>query len=75
MPINEVIRIIQNTLYHPPHNQTIAQIIKLTKTILSQNYFTFQHKIYHTNKGVATGSPISNPVAEVFIQHYENTNI
>ena len=36
---------------------------------------TFQHKIYHTNKGVAMGSPISNTITEIFIQHYENTYI
>ena len=35
----------------------------------------FQHKIYHTNKGVAMGSPISNTITEIFIQHYENTYI
>ena len=35
----------------------------------------FQNKIYHTNKGVAMGSPISNTIAEIFLQHYENTYI
>ncbi len=35
----------------------------------------FQNKIYHTNKGVAMGSPISNTIAETFLQHYENTYI
>ena len=72
IPINEVIRIIQNTLYQ---NQTTTQTIKLTKTILPQNYFTFQHKIYHTNKGIAVGFPISDTIAEIFTEHYENTYI
>ena len=45
IPINEVIRIIQNSLGCPTHNQTTTQIIKLTKTILAQNYFTFKNKI------------------------------
>ena len=35
----------------------------------------FQNKIYHTNKGVAMGSPISNKITEIFLQHYENTYI
>ena len=35
----------------------------------------FQHKIYHTNKGVVMGSPISSKIAEIFIQHYGNTYI
>ena len=53
----------------------MTQITELTKTVLSQNYFVFQDKIYHTNKGVAIGSPISSTTAEIFIQYYANTYI
>jgi hypothetical protein len=35
----------------------------------------FQNKIHNTNKGVGMGSPISNIIAEIFHQHYENTYI
>jgi hypothetical protein len=75
IPINEVTQIIHNSLGRQTQQNTTIQIIKLTKTVLSQNYFTFQNKIYHTNKGVALGSPISNIIAEIFLQHYENTYI
>jgi hypothetical protein len=75
IPINEVIQIIHNSLGCQTHHDTTTQIIKLTKTILSQNYFMFQNKIHHTNKGVAMGSPISNTIAGIFVQHYENTYI
>ena len=59
----------------PPDSQIMTQIIELTKIVLSQNYFMFQDKIYHTNKGVAMGSPISSTIAEIFIQHYEKNYI
>ena len=35
----------------------------------------YQDKIYQANKGVAMGSPISSTIAEIFIQHFENTYI
>ena len=40
--------------------------------ILSQNYFTFQNKIYQPEKGVYMGSPISSTIAEIFLQHLED---
>ena len=72
IPINEVTDIIKS-MFSGPDSQITTQIIELTKVVLSQNYFMFQDKIYHTNKGVAMGSPISSLIAEIFIQHYENT--
>ena len=75
IPINEVTEINQNTLTCSFNDQMATQIIELTGAVLSQNYFMFQDKIYHTNKGVAMGSTISNTIAEIFIQHYENTYI
>jgi hypothetical protein len=51
------------------------QIITILKTILEQNYFTFHDKIYHPNKGVAMGSPISGTMAETFLQYTENRHL
>ena len=34
-----------------------------------------KNKVYHTNKGVAMGSPVSNTIAEIFIEHHENNYI
>ena len=50
MSVNEVTGIIKNTFPGPPDIQIMTQIIELKKTVLSQNYFVFQDKIYHTNK-------------------------
>ena len=56
IPIHEVTDIIKN-MFSSPDSQITTQIIELTKAVLSQNYFMFQDKIYHTNKGVAMGAP------------------
>ena len=49
--------------------------VETIQNTVPQNYFVFQDKIYHTNKGVAMRSPISSTIAEIFIQHYENTHL
>jgi hypothetical protein len=40
----------------------------------SQKYFTFQNKIYQPEKGVPMGSPISNTITEIFLQHFKDIN-
>ena len=44
-------------------------------TILGQNYFTFQDHCYQPDKGVAVGSPLSGIMAEIFLQHLEDSHI
>ena len=44
----------------------------LLQTILKQNYFSFQHKIYRPEKGISVGSTISNTMAEIFLQNLEH---
>jgi hypothetical protein len=51
------------------------QIIILLKTILEQNYFTFLDNTYQPEKGVSMGSPLSNTIAEIFLQHLEQINL
>jgi len=60
-------------MYNDKH--TANQIIMLLKTILGQNYFTFQKQIYQPDKGVAMGSPISGTVVEIFLQLEKNPTI
>jgi hypothetical protein len=45
------------------------------RAVLSQNYFTFQQKIYQPEQGISMGSPISSLIAEIFLQNYEDKNI
>jgi hypothetical protein len=47
----------------------------LLNIILKKNYFSFHDQIYQPDKGVAMGSPVSGTMAEVFLQHLEETII
>ena len=50
-------------------------MITLLEVTLQQNYFSFCNNIYQPEKGVSMGSPISNSVAEIFLQDLENTHL
>jgi hypothetical protein len=50
-------------------------MLSLLKVVLSQNYVTFQQKIYQPEQGISMGSPIFSLIAEIFLQHYEDANI
>jgi hypothetical protein len=72
IPIHEAINLLKIKLLGNNGTQITHQIIALLKVALSQNYFTFQQKIYQPEQGIAMGSPISGLVAEIFLQHYED---
>jgi hypothetical protein len=75
IPIDETINLLKIKLLGNNNTQKTNQIIALLKVTLSQNYFTFQQKIYQPEQGIAMGSPISSLVAEIFLQHYEDIHI
>ena len=47
----------------------------ITKTILSQNYYGFQDKMYLQTNGLAMGAPTSSIFSEIYLQYLENTKI
>ena len=49
--------------------------MKITQTIISQNYFQFQDTIYLQKEGLAMGAPTSSILSEIYVQHMENTTI
>jgi tRNA uridine 5-carbamoylmethylation protein Kti12 len=55
IPIDETLKITESQLLKNNDKHKTKQIIAILKTILAQNYFTFQYAIYHPNKGVAMG--------------------
>jgi len=55
--------------------QLDATEVFIAGTILGKNYFAFQDHCYQPDKGVAMGSPLSGTVAEIFLQHLENSHI
>jgi hypothetical protein len=52
-----------------------TQNIKITQTLVGQNYFRFQDTIYVQNEGLAMGAPMSSILLEVYLQYMENTMI
>jgi len=36
---------------------------------------SFENNLYQPEKGISMGSPISNTIAEIFLQHIENTHL
>jgi hypothetical protein len=71
----ETLAITKHLLSEHNEEHITTQILKLLETILQQNYFSFQNNTYQPEKGVSMGSPISNTVAEIFLQYLENTHL
>ena len=51
------------------------QITLVVKTVLQQNYFMHNDRLYSPAKGVAMGSPVSGTFAELYLQLIEKLNI
>ena len=51
------------------------EILTITKTVLTQNYYGFKDKTYIQKKGLAMGSPTSSILSEIYLQFLENTKI
>jgi hypothetical protein len=75
IPIEETLTITKSRLLKSNDTQTTQQIITLMRLVLSQNYFTFQNKVYQPEKGVSMGPPISSTIAEIFPQYIEDIHI
>jgi hypothetical protein len=59
--------------HNEPRNTT--QIVHLLTAVLEQNYFSYQNVIYRPGNGVAMGSATSGTVAEIFLQHLEESHV
>jgi len=51
------------------------EIIKISQTLVEQNYFRFHDTIYVRNEGLAMGAPTSSIFPEVYLQYIESTEI
>jgi hypothetical protein len=56
-------------------SKTTRDIVKITQTIIRQNYFRFQDTIYVQNEGLAMGAPTSSILSEICLKYTENTTI
>jgi hypothetical protein len=60
---------------HNNINTITEQTSYLLKVILKQNYFQHDNQFFQPEKGIALGSPISNTIAEIYLQFLEEIYI
>jgi hypothetical protein len=76
IPTNELIPLIAiQCNWYNIEKEKEQDIIKLTKTILKQNYFQFNDDIYIQTEGLAMGTPTSATLSEIYLQYLEHTAI
>ncbi|KAL1117764.1 hypothetical protein AAG570_004079 [Ranatra chinensis] len=73
IPPHEIITILRNRLPNSFDSKTASEIIKISKVILSQNYFQFNRNLYQARKGLGMGNPTSAYFAELFLDEIEKT--
>ena len=73
IPTTETLNIAKTMLDTQNNRNITQQILQLLNTTLQQNYFTFANKIYQPITGIFMGSPLSNDITEIFLQHQEQT--
>jgi hypothetical protein len=52
-----------------------SEFIKITHTILEQNYFEFHNQYYVQTIGLAMGASTSAILSEIYLHHLEHTRI
>ena len=76
VPTTEVIYILELISTQPKVDTTITkELIKLTSTIMKQNYFTFHNNCYTQNDSLAMGASTSPTQSEVYFQHMEQQTL
>jgi hypothetical protein len=71
---------LENIIYTLCKQQSLEdmltrEILAITRTILTQNYFSFKGKTYLQKKGLAMDAPTSSILCGIYLQHLENTRI
>jgi hypothetical protein len=57
-------------------NESLRQkLVKISHTIIQQNYFQLQNTLFIQDKGVAMGAPTPSIFYEIYLQLIENTAI
>jgi hypothetical protein len=75
-PSNELIMITETECRNNNISDNLKQnIIKLSKTIIDQNYFQFLDKTYVQPEGLAMGIPTSSIFSEFYLKFLENSTI
>jgi len=76
IPTDELENIIYKLCKQQSLEDTLTrEILAITRTILTQSYFSFKGKTYLQKKGQAMDAPTSSILCEIYLQHLENTRI
>jgi hypothetical protein len=76
IPTDELITIIETAYQNKDIEEILKQnIIKLSKTIIDQNYFQFLDKTCIQPEGLTTEAPTSSVFSEFYLQFLENSMI
>ena len=74
VPTDDIEHIIRSMcVYQDINTELMSEILAITQTILSQNYYGYNERTYVQPKGLAMGSPSSSVLSELYIQHMEHT--
>ena len=75
VPVDETMVILRNSLIATNRlgRNKIDELMQLLKTILKQNYFSYDNEYFMQEDGLAMGSPLSGVLADLYLNHFENT--
>jgi hypothetical protein len=75
IPTHDTLQITKALLNRQNNTLITGQMIHLLKTALQQNYFKFADTYYQPTQGLSMGSPLSGNIAEIFLQHFEQSHL
>jgi hypothetical protein len=76
IPTSQLPSIINNICkFQNTPQETRRELIKITNTIIKQNYFSFLNNTYRQTDGLAMGAPTSALLSEIYLQYIEHTLI
>ena len=76
VPPQECLQLIRRILFKSELPDYVTQeLFDILNVTIQQNFFVFDDKFYQQNQGLAMGSPLSPFLADVFINHLEESQI
>jgi hypothetical protein len=76
IPVKETRTILADTVkYHQTDPQTQQELLMWYSVITRQNYFAHNQDVISQHDGLAMGAPSLGLIAELFLQHTENTHL
>jgi hypothetical protein len=76
IPCNETKQILKNLLSSNMTDHVMSsEILNRLDVITKQNYFTHRDKTFTQTDGLVMGTPSSGIISEIFLQHFEHSNL